>query len=164
MKSSKTSARTTCLAIVGDSRSGKTTLWNALSHSMSRTPTIPTQALFAQSTSKELCVTRLVVHDSLRSTSTHVDLIDTPGSVVFGGEVEAALSLADAALVVVDCLDGVGIQCERILRRVIERRLQMLLFINNAEAAVDPTEACQRIISRQRNNSINRSRASECGS
>lgn len=62
--------------------------------------------------------------------------VDTPGHVCFAGEVAAALRLADGAAVVVDAVEGVTLQTERLLRAAVREGLAVVVVLNKVDRLV----------------------------
>ncbi|KAK2118104.1 Elongation factor 2 [Saguinus oedipus] len=65
-----------------------------------------------------------------------INLIDSPRHVDFSLEVTAALQVTDSALVVVDCVSGVCVQTEMVLRQAIAERIKPMLMMNKMNRAL----------------------------
>ena len=62
-----------------------------------------------------------------------INIIDTPGHVDFGGQVERVLTMADGALLLVDAQEGPMPQTYFVLRKALAQRLPIIVVINKID-------------------------------
>lgn len=62
-----------------------------------------------------------------------VNLIDAPGYADFAGAAEAAMAVADLAVLVVSAVDGVQVHSEVLWRRAVERGLPRMVFVTKED-------------------------------
>jgi GTP-binding protein len=64
---------------------------------------------------------------------TKINILDTPGHADFGGEVERALVMVDAALLLVDASEGPLPQTRFVLKKTLEAGLKVIVVINKID-------------------------------
>lgn len=110
--------------IIADARQGEARFMDTRDDEQARSITI-----------KSTCVS--LFYEKVNSDNTKkpylINLIDSPGHVDFSSEVTAALRVTDGALVVVDCIEGVCVQTETVLRQAIAERIKPVLFLNKLD-------------------------------
>ena len=62
-----------------------------------------------------------------------INLLDTPGYFDFEGEVEEAVSVADAAIIVVNCKSGIEVGTEKAWELCEQYKLPRILFVTNMD-------------------------------
>eukprot|EP00761_Pharyngomonas_kirbyi_P000852 gb/GECH01000853.1/.p1 GENE.gb/GECH01000853.1/~~gb/GECH01000853.1/.p1 ORF type:complete len:1021 (+),score=214.98 gb/GECH01000853.1/:1-3063(+) len=77
----------------------------------------------------------LVLQDS-KPKSYLMNILDTPGHVNFSDEVSASLRLSDGAIIVVDAVEGVMVQTERVIRHALAERLPIVVIINKIDRLI----------------------------
>ncbi len=126
------------IVLIGHGSAGKTTLAEALMYqtgAVGRMGRVDAGTTVSDTDTDEV-QRQISVSTSLVPVQYHgvkINVLDTPGYADFVSEVVGALFVADAALVVVDAVNGVEVQTERYWRLAAERALPRLIVINKLD-------------------------------
>jgi elongation factor G len=132
------SAKIRNVALIGHGGSGKTTLAEALLvvagvlSRAGRTEDGTTVCDFEPEELKRKISVSLALAPFLYE-DCKINVIDTPGYADFVAEVEAGLSVADLAVLVVSAVEGVEVQTEETWRLATELGIPRLLFVNKLD-------------------------------
>ncbi len=131
------------VALVGHSGVGKTTLAEALLH---RAGVIPRLGRVEEGTTvcdtepeeikRGISLSPAVAPFEWKAsdgTTYTVNLIDTPGYADFAGGVDAALAVADLAIVLVSAVDGVEVGTELVWQQCVEAGIPRLVFVTKED-------------------------------
>ncbi|NTW41524.1 MAG: elongation factor G, partial [Cellulomonadaceae bacterium] len=133
------------VALVGHSGVGKTTLAEALLHRAGQIPrlgrvedgttvcdTEPEEIKRGISLSPAIAPFPWTAPDG---ETYKINLIDTPGYADFAGGVDAALAVADLAVVVVSAVDGVEVGTEIVWQQCVEAGIPRIVFVTKEDKA-----------------------------
>eukprot|EP01042_Synura_sphagnicola_P009226 gene9226-11847_t len=92
-----------------------------------------------------------LVLDDLKEKSYFLNVVDTPGHVNFTDEATAGIRSVDGAVVIVDAIEGVMLNTERLLKQAVAARLPITLVINKMdrlilELKLPPADAYLKLI------------------
>ena len=126
------------LALIGHGGTGKTTLFEQIlfnGNAISKAESVDNGKSASDYTEEEIA-RKLSIHTAMGHVewgNHKINILDTPGSSDFVGEVITALRAAESALVVVDGRDGVQIETIKLWRRLNERNMPRIVFINRID-------------------------------
>ncbi|HJN38567.1 MAG TPA: GTP-binding protein, partial [Chloroflexota bacterium] len=124
------------LAIIAHVDHGKTTLVDAMlrqTGAVERASQLVDRVMDSMDLEKEKGITILAKNTAVTHAGIKFNIIDTPGHVDFGGEVERGLAMADGALLLVDASEGPLPQTRFVLKKALESDLQIILVINKVD-------------------------------
>lgn len=124
------------IAIIAHVDHGKTTLVDAMfrqSGLIRAGQVIDDRIMDSLELERERGITIAAKNCAIKWKGTKINIIDTPGHVDFGGEVERALAMVDGALLLVDASEGPLPQTRFVLKKTLEAGLKVIVVINKID-------------------------------
>ena len=129
------------IAIIAHVDHGKTTLVDQLfrqSGTFRDNQRIEERAMDSNDLEKERGITILakctsVEWDDHSGTTTHINIVDTPGHADFGGEVERILSMVDGVILLVDSSEGAMPQTKFVTGKALALGLKPIVVVNKID-------------------------------
>ncbi len=124
------------IAIIAHVDHGKTTLVDAMfrqSGVFREGQAVDERVMDRMDLERERGITIAAKNCAIQWKGVKINIIDTPGHVDFGGEVERALSMADGAVLLVDASEGPLPQTRFVLNKALEAGLTLIVIINKVD-------------------------------
>jgi len=124
------------VAIIAHVDHGKTTLVDCLLHQsgmLRDNAQLGVRIMDSNDLERERGITILAKNTSVTHKGVKINIVDTPGHADFGGEVERVLNMVDAALLVVDAVDGPMPQTRFVLGKALELGLKPIIVVNKVD-------------------------------
>jgi GTP-binding protein len=115
---------------------GKTTLVDALLHqsgAFRSNAEVADRVMDSNDLEREKGITILAKNTSVHWDGVTFNIVDTPGHADFGGEVERALNMVDAIVLLVDAAEGPLPQTRFVLRKALALELPAILVVNKVD-------------------------------
>ena len=124
------------IAIIAHVDHGKTTLVDAMfkqSGVFRKGQDVDERIMDSMDLERERGITISAKNCSVVWEGTKINILDTPGHVDFGAEVERALSMVDGAILLVDASEGPLPQTRFVLKKTFEAGLKVIVVINKID-------------------------------
>ncbi len=124
------------IAIIAHVDHGKTTLVDGMlkqSKVFRNAEAAGERILDSNALERERGITILSKNTAVEYEGVKINIVDTPGHADFGGEVERVLNMVDAALLLVDAVEGPMPQTRFVLRKALSLGLRVIVVINKVD-------------------------------
>ncbi|MFN2498633.1 MAG: translational GTPase TypA [Pyrinomonadaceae bacterium] len=124
------------IAIIAHVDHGKTTLVDAMlrqSGTFRENETVRDRVMDSMDLERERGITIMAKNTSVHYRDVKINIVDTPGHVDFGGEVERVLKMVDGVMLLVDAAEGCLPQTRFVLRKALEARLPAIAVVNKID-------------------------------